>query len=306
MPMAMNRALSIRSRRDRDNAGGRHRFSISTFRGIQAPELSRKLSRLIKSENNAIGAYEAAGRERCSIAAQLSDWGESTEDDAVSDISDKLGVMLAEIGEQEDLYAQNLEDSRGVLKHIRNMEASVQPSRDQRQKVTDEIAKLKYKDPNSPRLTTLEHELVRAEAQNLVAEAQLSNTTRTKLKEAYDIQLAATIERAEKQIILARHARRLLNYIDDSAVVPGDARPAYDNELQARQVLEDAETDLRAWEPSVEPIASAARGASVSDEEARSVTQGDSMVNDVPSASKQLEEPQSADHPEVDPVPLAS
>lgn len=84
--------------------------------------------------------------------------------------------MLAEIGEQEDLYAQNLEDSRGVLKHIRNMEASVQPSRDQRQKVTDEIAKLKYKDPNSPRLTTLEHELVRAEAQNLVAEAQLSNT----------------------------------------------------------------------------------------------------------------------------------
>lgn len=84
--------------------------------------------------------------------------------------------MLAEIGEQEDLYAQNLEDSRGVLKHIRNMEASVQPSREQRQKVTDEISKLKYKDPNSTRITTLEHELVRAEAQNLVAEAQLSNT----------------------------------------------------------------------------------------------------------------------------------
>lgn len=168
--------MSIRSRRDREPAGGRHRFRISTFRGIQTPELSRKLSRLIKSENNAIGAYESAGRERCSIAGQLSDWGESTEDDCVSDISDKLGVMMAEIGEQEDQYAQNLEDSRGVLKHIRNMEASVQPSRDQRQKVTDEIAKLKYKDPNSARLTTLEHELVRAEAQNLVAEAQLSNT----------------------------------------------------------------------------------------------------------------------------------
>ncbi|KAJ5739800.1 Sphingolipid long chain base-responsive protein LSP1 [Penicillium manginii] len=303
MPMAMNRALSIRSRRDRESTSGRHRFSISTFRGIQAPELSRRLSRLIKSENNAIGAYEAAGRERSSIAAQLSDWGESTEDDAISDISDKLGVMLAEIGEQEDLYAQNLEDSRGVLKHIRNMEASVQPSRDQRQKVTDEIAKLKYKDPNSTRITTLEHELVRAEAQNLVAEAQLSNTTRTKLKEAYDIQLAATIERAEKQIILARHARRLLNYIDDSPVVPGDARPGYEHEQEARQVLEDAETDLRAWEPSVEPITSAARGASLSEQgEAASVTNGDSMVNDLPSAAKQMEEPQSA-KTEAEPVP---
>lgn len=166
--------MSIRSRRDPQ--AGRHRFSISTFRGIQQPDLSRKLSRLIKSENSAIGAHETAGRERASIAAQLSDWGESTEDDAISDISDKLGVMLAEIGEQEDIFAQNLEDYRGVLKHIRNMESSVQPSRDQRQKVTDEIAKLKYKDPNSNRLVTLEHELVRAEAQNLVAEAQLSNT----------------------------------------------------------------------------------------------------------------------------------
>ncbi|KAJ5414182.1 Sphingolipid long chain base-responsive protein LSP1 [Penicillium cosmopolitanum] len=305
MPMAMNRALSIRSsRRDRENTGGRHRFSISTFRGIQAPELSRRLSRLIKSENNAIGAYEAAGRERSSIAAQLSDWGESTEDDAVSDISDKLGVMLAEIGEQEDVYAQNLEDSRGVLKHIRNMEASVQPSREQRQKVTDEIAKLKYKDPNSTRITTLEHELVRAEAQNLVAEAQLSNTTRTKLKEAYDIQLAATIERAEKQIILARHARRLLNYIDDSPLVPGDARAGYEHEVEARQVLEDAEADLRAWESTVEPVTSAARGASVSEqgEGASLINGGDSMVNDVPPAAKQMEEPQSA-KAEAEPVP---
>ncbi|KAF3016309.1 hypothetical protein E8E15_003489 [Penicillium rubens] len=225
---------------------------------MQAPELSRKMTKLIKSENSAIGAHEAAGRERTSIAAQLSEWGEATEDDNVSDISDKLGVMLAEIGEQEDNFAQNLEDYRGILKQIRNMEASVQPSRDQRQKVTDEIAKLKYKDPSSPRLVTLEHELVRAEAQNLVAEAQLSNTTRQKLKEAYDIHLAAVIERAEKQTILARHARRLLNYIDDSPVVPGDARQAYDNEPLARQVLEDAENDLREWQPSVEPITSAA------------------------------------------------
>ncbi|KAJ5297408.1 hypothetical protein N7508_007657 [Penicillium antarcticum] len=251
-----NRNLSFRSRKE--PPANRHRFSISTFRGMQAPELSKKMTKLIKNENSAIGAHEAAGRERSSIAGQLSEWGEATDDDNVSDISDKLGVMLAEIGEQEDVFAQNLEDYRTILKQIRDMEASVQPSRDQRQKVTDEIAKLKYKDPSSPRLVTLEHELVRAEAQNLVAEAQLSNITRQKLKEAYDIHLAAVIERSEKQTILARHARRLLNYIDDSPVVPGDARQAYDHELEARQILEDAENDLRAWEPSVEPIESSA------------------------------------------------
>lgn len=53
----------------------------------------------------------------------------------MSDISDKLGVLLAEVAEQEDLFAQNLEDSRGVLKQIRNTEASVAPTRNAKQKV---------------------------------------------------------------------------------------------------------------------------------------------------------------------------
>jgi hypothetical protein len=42
-------------------------------------------------------------------------------------------------------------------------------------KVSDEIAKLKYKEPQSTKIVQLEQELVRAEAQSLVAEAQLTN-----------------------------------------------------------------------------------------------------------------------------------
>jgi Eisosome component PIL1 len=152
---------------------------MTTLRGYQQPELSKKLYKIIKNENSVIGAYEAAGRERVSIASQLSDWGEASGDDGLSDISDKLGVLLSEIGEQEDIFAQGLEEYRGVLKQIRNTESSVQPSRDQRNKISDEIQKLKYKDPTSTKLVTLEQELVRAEAQNLVAEAQLSNVVST-------------------------------------------------------------------------------------------------------------------------------
>lgn len=148
---------------------------MASLRGIQQPELSKKLFKLIKSENHAIQAYEVAGRERISIASQLSDWGEATNDEAVSDLSDKIGVLMSELGEQEDVFAQNLEDYRTVLKQIRNTESSVQPSRDQKDKIADEIAKLKHKDPTSMKIVTLEQELVRAEAQNLVAEAQLTN-----------------------------------------------------------------------------------------------------------------------------------
>jgi len=42
------------------------------------------------------------------------------------------------------VFAQNLEESRGVLKSIRNTERSVQPTRDHKEKVADDIQKLKY------------------------------------------------------------------------------------------------------------------------------------------------------------------
>jgi hypothetical protein len=42
-------------------------------------------------------------------------------------------------------------------------------------RITEQIAHLKYKEPNSPnnKIVVLEQELVRAEAESLVAEAQL-------------------------------------------------------------------------------------------------------------------------------------
>lgn len=70
---------------------------------------------------------------------------------------------------------------------------------------------------------------------------------------------AATIERAEKQILLARHGRRLLNLLDDTPVVPGDIRPAFEHIHQARQILNDAEEDLREWTPHLDPVHSSAK-----------------------------------------------
>lgn len=253
----MNRSLSLRSKKGgstASNDGPTRKFGFSSMRASTQPELSKKLYRLIKSENHVISNYTNAGREQISIASQLSDWGLSTNDDAISDISDKIGVMLSELGELEIAYSHNLEDFRSVLKSIRNVEASVQPSRDKRTKITDEIQRLKYKEPQSPKLVLLEQELVRAEAENLVAEAQLSNVTRQKLKEAYAAHFAAVVERSQKQEILAKHSRRLLALLDDTPVVPGDTRPAYDLDRDARQILADAEEDLRSWTLELEEV----------------------------------------------------
>ena len=62
---------------------------------------------------------------------QLSVWGEGCDED-VSDVTDKLGVLLYEIGELEDQYVDRYDQYRVTIKSIRNIEASVQPSRDRK------------------------------------------------------------------------------------------------------------------------------------------------------------------------------
>lgn len=80
--------------------------------------------------------------------------------------------------------------------------------------------------------------------------------TRQKFKEAYDIHTAAVIERAEKQIILAQQARRLINMLDDTPIVPGEDRVAFTGADEGKEVLNDAETGLRGWSLNVDPIES--------------------------------------------------
>lgn len=122
--------------------------------------------------------------------------------------------------------------------------------------ITDEIEKLKFKEPESTKIASLEQELVRAEAQSLVAEAQLTNITRQKFKEAFDIHTAGVIERAEKQIILAKHARHLLSLLDDTPIVPGEERATFAQDSEAREILNEAESELRSWTPDFAAIPS--------------------------------------------------
>lgn len=95
------------------------------------PELSKKLSQLVKMEKNLMRSMELVGRERREVARQLSIWGEECDED-VSDITDKLGVLIFEIGELEDQFIDRYDQYRVTIKSIRNIESSVQPSRDRK------------------------------------------------------------------------------------------------------------------------------------------------------------------------------
>lgn len=214
--------------------------------GSFGPELSRKLAQLIKIEKSLERSMEVVANERRLVAKQLSIWGEENDDD-VSDVTDKLGVLLYELGELEDQFIDKYDLYRITLKSIRDIESSVQPTRNRKQKITDEIAHLKYKDPQSPKIPVLEQELVRAEAQSLVAEAQLSNITREKLKAAYVYQLDSLREFAEKEALIAGYGKALLELLDDAPVTPGETRAAYDGYETSRQIVMDCENGLATW-----------------------------------------------------------
>ncbi|KAJ4414829.1 lipid-binding protein [Neurospora sp. IMI 360204] len=214
--------------------------------GAFGPDLAKKLSQLVKMEKNVMRSLEMVAKERMEVAQQLSLWGEACDED-VSDVTDKLGVLLYEIGELEDQYVDRYDQYRVTMKSIRNIEASVQPSRDRKQKITDQIAQLKYKEPNSPRIVVLEQELVRAEAESLVAEAQLSNITREKIKAAYTYQFDALREHCEKVAIIAGYGKHLLELIDDTPVTPGETRPAYDGYEASKAIIQDCENSLTNW-----------------------------------------------------------
>ncbi|CCC70190.1 hypothetical protein NCAS_0E01200 [Naumovozyma castellii] len=214
--------------------------------GQWGPELSRKLSQLVKIEKNVLRSLEVAANERRDAAKQLSVWGLENDDD-VSDITDKLGVLIYEISELDDQFIDRYDQYRLTLKSIRDIEGSVQPSRDRKDKITDKIAYLKYKDPASTKIEILEQELVRAEAESLVAEAQLSNITRSKLRASFNYQFDSIIEHSEKIALIAGYGKALLELLDDSPVTPGETRPAYDGYEASKQIIIDAESALNEW-----------------------------------------------------------
>jgi hypothetical protein len=222
-----------------------HAFRRSAA-GAFGPDLAKKLSQLVKMEKNVMRSMELVARERMEVAQHLSIWGEGCDDD-VSDVTDKLGVLIYEIGELEDQFVDRYDQYRVTIKSIRNIEASVQPSRDRKQKITDQIAQLKYKEPNSPKIVVLEQELVRAEAESLVAEAQLSNITREKLKAAFTYQFDALKEHCEKLAIIAGFGKHLLELIDDTPVTPGETRNAYDGYEASKAIIQDCEDALTNW-----------------------------------------------------------
>lgn len=109
-----------------------------------APDLAKKLAKLIAMEKNTLRSLETASKERKEGAVRptfilvrsgvryelivqqeaLSVWAAEQEDD-VSDVVDKVAVLLSEVSVLEDQYVDRYDQYRIALKSIRDIEKDV-------------------------------------------------------------------------------------------------------------------------------------------------------------------------------------
>jgi hypothetical protein len=122
----------------------------------------------------------------------------------------------------------------------------------------------------------LEQELVRAEAESLGAEAQLSNITREKLKAAFTYQFDALREHCEKIAIIAGYGKHLLELVDDTPVTPGETRQAYDGYDASKAIIQDCEDALTNWVTSSAAVRSnlSTRSRTLSQRRANNIKRG--------------------------------
>lgn len=94
------------------------------------------------------------------------------------------------------------------------------------------------------------------------------------------------MERAEKQMILAKHMRELISLLDDTPVVPGDERPLFEHESKAHSVLQNAESDLKSWQPSHKPINMESHSMATNAMPVSTASEGDTMSTTTVPASE--------------------
>jgi Eisosome component PIL1 len=115
------------------------------------------------------------------------------------------------------------------------------------------------------------------------------------LKQAYDIHFAAAIERAEKSLLLAKYGRRVLNYLDDAPVVPGDERQPFAYENEVKQILSDAEQDIQSWQPNLEPVQTSVGSLGTN---AMPTEEPDNLRSPTSAQSEQFEDTTTLHHPD--------
>ncbi|BGP41147.1 lipid-binding protein [Rhodotorula kratochvilovae] len=210
----------------------------------------------IKALSGCVQDRVALAREEQVFAKQLWQWSKDDEGADVVDMCDRLAWLAFKSSELEQDAARKVEESRAVLKDIRNMENDLVPRRRNEKQLAARIATLekeaaaskKADNKHSEQLAKLRAEHAQLEAENATFEASFAVLKRQKLHEAFALQFAAQKELGEKLALVAGYGELLLQGMETQGV--GNEYTGKDRSAQVKVELEEA---LARWTPSAAP-----------------------------------------------------
>ncbi|GAA5825471.1 hypothetical protein JCM3770_001844 [Rhodotorula araucariae] len=210
----------------------------------------------IKALSGCVQDRVALAREEQVFAKQLYQWSKDDSGADVVDTCDRLAWLAFKSSELEQDAAHKVEESRAVLKDIRNMENDLVPRRRNVKQLAARIAALEKEGAASKKadgkhgeqLAKLRAEHAQLEAETATFEASFAVLKRQKLHEAFTLQFAAQKELGEKLALVAGYGELLLQGMETKGA--GDEYTGKDRSAQVKVELEEA---LASWTPSPGP-----------------------------------------------------
>ncbi|GAA5849001.1 hypothetical protein JCM8547_006409 [Rhodosporidiobolus lusitaniae] len=208
---------------------------------------------LIKAASGVVHDHTALAREEQLFSKQLFTWSSKdleNEGDLV-DICDRAAFLQYKNSELQLDAAAKLEQSRAVMKDIRNFENDLVPRRRNAVALKNKITALQKEKENTKReeqLGKLQAELSQLEAENATFEESFHTLKRSKLHEAFSLQYAAQQELAEKSAIVARYGATLLRGMETDGVGKD-----YKGHARTARVKVELEEALKNWSPAPPP-----------------------------------------------------
>ncbi|BGP17418.1 hypothetical protein JCM10213_003299 [Rhodosporidiobolus nylandii] len=209
-----------------------------------------QLQLTIKALAGVVQDVNSLAREEQVFSKQLYTWSKEEAAD-IADISDRIALFHFKQSEIEAEAAVKVEQSRALLKDIRNFENDLVPRRRNAATLTTKLAALRKETPSKKsdeQVAKLTSELQTLEAENATFEASFDTLKRSKLHEAFALQFAALRERGEKLAIVGGYGELLLQTMESGGF--GSEYKGKDTTARVKAELEDA---LKSWQPSPPP-----------------------------------------------------
>lgn len=146
-------------------------------------------------------------------------------------------------------FQDAVDQYRDTLKSISVKESSLQPSRDQKRKLREQIERLQSSLSSMDKVNNLKEQLAQLEEFTAPDEAEMSNFKRIATREGLYLLLNGMHAMSSKSDIISTFGKYIVDELDVDPVKVGEERRPYLGAEKTKRIQEDAQRAIEQWNP---------------------------------------------------------